>query len=126
METRIVYAIVVHLGGLKDQSVIVWPNILPEKPCARLLDSRKSWMTAGRDDCVMLTEDQEHWQRRYILTIELYRVNPAEHIGEIVESAQAWIDADPTANKSVRKSRAKISTPLSTDNLPRPDSGKSK
>ena len=94
MDNRTVYAIVIHLAGLKDQSVILWPDLTPEKPCARLLDSRKSWMTAGRDDIVMLTYDHEHWERKYILQIELYRVNPAEHIGDIVESAQVWIEAE--------------------------------
>jgi hypothetical protein len=92
-QKRIVYAIMIHLGGMKDQSVIVWPDRLPEKPCARLLDSRKSWMTAGRDDIVMLTEDLEHWHRKFITRFELFRVSPAEHIGEIVESSHVWIEA---------------------------------
>lgn len=54
-------------------------------------------MTAGRDDIVMLTEDQQSWQKRFISQIELYRVSPAEMNGEIVESAQAWIEAGGNA-----------------------------
>ena len=50
-------------------------------------------MTASRDDIVMLTVDQQNWQKRFIAQVELYRVFPAEHNGETVESAQAWIDA---------------------------------
>jgi hypothetical protein len=50
-------------------------------------------MTAGRNDIVMLTADQQNWQKRHIARIELYRVSPAERNGEIVESAEAWIDA---------------------------------
>ncbi len=50
-------------------------------------------MTAGRDDIVMLTVDQQHWQKMFITQIELYRASPADHNGEIVESVQAWIDA---------------------------------
>ena len=50
-------------------------------------------MTATRDDIVMLTTDQQSWQKKFITQIELYRVFPAEPNSEIVESAQAWIDA---------------------------------
>jgi hypothetical protein len=60
---------------------------------AELLNRRKNWMTASRDDIVMLTVDQQNWQKRFIAQVELYRVFPAEHNGETVESAQAWIDA---------------------------------
>jgi hypothetical protein len=93
MSGRQVHAIRIHFGGLSDQSIIIWPNKATEKPCARLLDSRKNWMTAGRNDIVMLTADQQNWQKRHIARIELYRVSPAERNGEIVESAEAWIDA---------------------------------
>ena len=54
-------------------------------------------MTAGRDDIVMLTTDQQHWQKMFVTQIELYRASPAEHNGEIVETAQAWIDGEGTA-----------------------------
>lgn len=94
MTGRAVHAVRIHLGGLADQSIIIWLNKATEKPCARLLDSRKNWMTATRDDIVMLTADQQNWQKRFIGQIELYRVFPAEQNGEIVESAQTWIDAD--------------------------------
>lgn len=57
MSGRIVHAIRIHFGGLSDQSIIIWPNRLPDVPCARLLNSQKNWMTAGRDDIVMLTTD---------------------------------------------------------------------
>jgi hypothetical protein len=90
---RAVHAIRVHLGGLADQSIIIWLNRATEKPCARLLDSRKNWMTATRDDIVMLTSDQQSWQKKFITRIELYRVFPTAHNSEIVESAQAWTDA---------------------------------
>lgn len=96
MNERAVHAIRVHLGGLADQSIIIWLNRATEKPCARLLDSRKNWMTATRDDIVMLTTDQQDWQKKFIARIELYRVFPAEHNSEIVESAQVWIDAGGT------------------------------
>ena len=92
MNGRTVHAIRVHLGGLADQSIIIWVDRATEKPCARLLNSRKTWMTATRDDVVMLTSDQQNWQKKFITRIELYRVFPAEHISEIVESAQLWID----------------------------------
>ena len=97
MTGRIVHAIRIHFGGLSDQSIIIWPNRLPELPCARLLNSRKNWLTAGRDDIVMLTTDQQHWQKMFITQIELYRASPAEHNGEIVETAQAWTDGEGTA-----------------------------
>ena len=97
MSGRIVHAIRIHFGGLSDQSIIIWPNRLPDVPCARLLNSRKNWMTAGRDDIVMLTTDQQHWRKMFVTQIELYRASPAEHNGEIVESAQAWIDGERTA-----------------------------
>ena len=93
MNGRTVHAIRVHLGGLADQSIIIWLDRATEKPCARLLDSRKNWKTATRDDIVMLTTDQQSWQKKFITRIELYRVFPAEHNSEIVEYAQAWIDA---------------------------------
>ncbi len=96
MTGRVVHAIRVHFGGLSDQSIIIWPHKLPEVPCARLLDSRKNWMTAGRNDIVMLTTDQLHWQKMFITQIELYRASPSEHNGETVESAQAWIDGKGT------------------------------
>jgi hypothetical protein len=65
--------------------------------CLPLLDSRKSWMTVGRDDILMLTADQKSWQKKSITQIELYRVFPTEQNGEIVETAQAWIDGEGTA-----------------------------
>ncbi len=97
MTGRIVHAIRIHFGGLSDQSIIIWPKRLPDVPCARLLNSRKNWMTAGRDDIVMLTVDQQHWQKMFITQIELYRASPADHNGKTVESAQAWIDGEGTA-----------------------------
>ena len=54
-------------------------------------------MTAGRDDIVMLTTDQQHWQKMFITQIELYRASPAEYNGQIVETAQAWTDGERTA-----------------------------
>lgn len=93
MNGRTVHAIRVHLGGLADQSIIIWLSRTTGKPCAQLLDSRKNWLTATRDNVVMLTSDQQSWQKRFIASIELYRVFPTEHNTEVAESAQAWIDA---------------------------------
>lgn len=91
-QPRKVHAIRVHFGGLADQSIIIWLKRATEKPCARLLDSRKTWMTATRDDIVMLTADQHIWQKKFITQIELYRVFPAERNGEVVESAWQWLN----------------------------------
>lgn len=46
MSGRQVHAIRIHFGGLSDQSIIIWPNKATEKPCARLLDSRKKGSSA--------------------------------------------------------------------------------
>lgn len=51
-------------------------------------------MTAGRDDIVMLTVNQQHWQKMLVTQIELYLASPAEHNGEIAEAAQ---DGEGTA-----------------------------
>jgi hypothetical protein len=69
---------------LINQSIIIWLDRATEKPCARLLDSRKNWVTAARDDIVMLTTDQQSWQKKFITRIELYRVFPASDNGKIV------------------------------------------
>lgn len=50
-------------------------------------------MTASKGDFVMTTADQEKWKKDVIASVALYRASPAVHNGEIVESAQAWIDA---------------------------------
>ena len=54
-------------------------------------------MTVDPDDIVMLTVNQQHLQKMFATQIELYRASPAEHNGEIVETAQAWTGGEGTA-----------------------------
>lgn len=71
--------------------MIIWPGNITEKTCVRLINSRRTWMTARRGDAALMTHEGET-ERQYIDSVELYRVFPAEHNGETVESAWAWLD----------------------------------
>ena len=48
MTTRTVLAIQFDLQSMRDRCVIIWPNHITEKTCARLINSRRIWMTARR------------------------------------------------------------------------------
>lgn len=70
---RTVHAIQIRLQGMTDRSVIVWPKHITDTTSARMINSRRTWITARRGDAVLLTRDGST-ERQF------------------VESAWAWLD----------------------------------
>lgn len=89
---RQVILIDVQLDAKHDTHVIVNPHE-PDLPhhCCRLLSSRKSWLTATAGDVAMLRQGND-WIRHRIVQITLHRVFPTSCNGDVVESAQSWLD----------------------------------
>ena len=74
-----------------DRSVIIWLKDT-HKLCVRLMNPRRTWTTARAGDAVMMTHNGTQ-SREHIESVELYRVFPADHNGQMVESAWVWIDS---------------------------------
>ena len=92
MTTRKIHAIQISLRALEWLGVIVWP-FQPEdgKRCCRLINSKKSWLTARAGFAVVLRlENSTEWQRYFIDSVTLYRVDRVEFNGLEVETAQGW------------------------------------
>jgi hypothetical protein len=62
--------------------------------CLKLINSRKTWLTATVGDAVLLRADlkSDSWERHFIDSITLYRVYPADENDKCVSTAQAWLD----------------------------------
>ena len=91
METRTVHSIRIQLHCTTDRSVIIWLKNTG-KLCVHLMNSRRTWTTARAGDAVILNVGGVK-SREHIESVELYRVFPAEHNGQLVESAWTWIDS---------------------------------
>ena len=91
MENRTVHAIKIQLKSEAERSVIVWLKDT-SKLCVRLMNPRRTWTTARAGDAVMMTHNETK-SREHIESVELYRVFPAEHNGQVVECAWTWIDS---------------------------------
>ena len=90
MDTRTIHAIRIKLHTVDDRYVIVWPKDT-SKLCVRLMNPRRTWMTARAGDAVILTSGGVK-SREHIEAVELYRVFPATQNGQAVESARSWIE----------------------------------
>lgn len=64
-----------------------------EEGCLRLINSRKTWLTARVGDAVLLT-DKGKSDRYFIESIKLYGVYPSSESGRVVTSGQAWLDGE--------------------------------
>ena len=91
VEDRTVHAIRIQLHCMADRSVIIWLKDTG-KLCVQLMNPRRTWTTARAGDAVMLTHNGTK-NREHIESVELYRVFPAEHNGQLVECAWTWIDS---------------------------------
>ena len=91
VENRTVHAIRIQLHCTTDRSVIIWLKDT-HKLCVRLMNPRRTWTTARAGDAVMMTHNGTQ-SREHIESVELYRVFPADHNGQMVESAWVWIDS---------------------------------
>ena len=94
METRRIHAIQIRLRALEWLGVIIWPD-QPDngKRCCRLINSKKTWLTARAGDAVVVRQEKsDEWKRFYIDSITLYRVDPVECNGLEVETGHGWLD----------------------------------
>lgn len=95
-EERVVHAIQVAFQT-DDGSylgIVTWPGIPDtDKTCARIVDSKKTWLTirAGNAVNVRRSETKE-WKTYRIKSITLWRVDPAKYNGLFVPCAQDWLD----------------------------------
>lgn len=60
--------------------------------CARLINSKRTWLTARAGDAVLLTRENSR-ERYYIESVELYRVSPAAENGKTVATAGEWLES---------------------------------
>ncbi len=96
MPSRTIHAIQIKLRALEYLSVIVWPfEPDNDRKCCRLINSKRTWLTAQADDAVLVKREGSAELKRYFIeSISLFRVDPVEFNGTIVETAQAWLDGD--------------------------------
>lgn len=92
MPSRELYAIQFNLRSPESLFVIIWPGENRDV-CLKLINSKRTWLTARAGDAVLLRRDKStEWDRQFIESVQLFRVNPAECNGAIVETAQGWLD----------------------------------
>ena len=96
MPSRTIHAIQIKLRALEYLSVIVWPfEPDNDRKCCRLINSKRTWLTAQAGDAVLVKlEGSAEMTRYFIESISLFRVDPVEFNGTIVETAQAWLDGN--------------------------------
>jgi hypothetical protein len=94
MSSRAIHAIQIKLRALEHLSVIVWPFETDNgRKCCRLINSKRTWLTAQAGDAVLVKrEGSAELTRYFIESISLFRVDPVEFNGTVVETAQAWLD----------------------------------
>ena len=83
--TRKIHALEFELRSDDYVAVIIWPEKPSEK--VRLINSRKTWLTAKSGDAVLV-----QGERFFIKEVRLYRVDPAGANGQTVESGEAWLE----------------------------------
>ncbi|MEK6261076.1 MAG: hypothetical protein AABP62_20960 [Planctomycetota bacterium] len=94
MTAKTIHSLYVTLREATPHLAVVTPIDKPMgEGCCRLINSRKTWLTASAGDAVPLT-DKEKTERCYIESIKLYRVYPISENGRVVESGQAWLDGE--------------------------------
>ncbi|MEI8020728.1 MAG: hypothetical protein WCH39_21170 [Schlesneria sp.] len=95
MPSRTIHAIQIKLKAPEYLSVIVWPfEPDNDRKCCRLINSKRTWLSAQAGDAVLVQrESLAELTRYFIESISLFRVDPVEFNGTIVETAQAWLDA---------------------------------
>ena len=92
VEKLTVHAIRVMLRFDPICYVIVWPADNKDG-CCRLINSKRTWLTAQAGDAVLLkSQKSAEFERHFIKSIALYLVHPVEYNESIVETAQAWLD----------------------------------
>ncbi len=94
MPSRSIHAIQIKLRALGHLSVIVWPfEPDNDRKCCRLINSKRTWLTARAGDAVLVKRDGSAELTRYFIeSISLFRVDPVEFNGTIVETAQEWLN----------------------------------
>jgi hypothetical protein len=96
-ERRILHALKIEVGpappGQCYLSFICWPGIPDtDKTCARLVDSKRTWMTAKVGNAVNIRHENGEWHTYRIKEITLYRCFPTDHNDRYVPCAQDWLD----------------------------------
>lgn len=94
-EPRQVHALKFNLAADGSHYFICWPAV-PDKPehCARLINSKLTWMTARPGAAVNVRQTGTNdWRILRIQSVELFRVFPVVCNGQAVVSGQAWLDA---------------------------------
>ena len=109
MSPRIVYAIQIKLRAPYFLSVIAWPfEPDDDRKCCRLINSKKTWLTARAGDAVLLKSEGSTESNRYFIEfVSLFRVSPVEFNGAIVETVRTWLDGNPPRNDEPLKSPTK-------------------
>ena len=92
---RTIYALEFELQSDDYVGVIIWLEKPSEK--VRLINSRKTWLTAKFGDAVLVQGEQF-----LIKEVRLYRVHPTDANGQTVESGQAWINSEEKVTSETR------------------------
>ncbi len=66
----------------------------PDRPehIARLIDSKRTWLTARPGNAVNLRQKDGTWKIYRIQAVQLYRVHPVSYNDSFVDCAQDWLD----------------------------------
>ena len=96
MTSRNIHAIQIKLRAFEYLCEIVWPfEPVNDRACCRLINSKRTWLTARAGDAVLLKRDGSTELKRYFIeSISLFRVDPVDFNGTIVETAQEWLEGD--------------------------------
>ena len=95
MTERKIHALQIRLRAPEWLGVIIWPDRPDDgKRCCRLINSKRTWLTARAGDAVVVRKEKsDEWKRYFIDSITLYRVDPVEFNGLEVETAQEWLSS---------------------------------
>ena len=87
---RKLYSLMVWLDPSKRLGAVV---NLPDNSggCVRLINSRRTWLTAKAGDAVLLTRDEQS-ERHFIASIEVFRADPASEVGRVITTAEDWLN----------------------------------
>lgn len=83
-QSRLLRALLFELQADQLRALIVWPSDPPK--VTKLLDRRKTWLTAQAGDVVVFCGEPET-----IKVVSLYRVHPVDQCDRYVTSGAAWL-----------------------------------
>lgn len=100
-ETRTLSCLQFELDTPAYSAFVCWPfREESERSCAKLLDSRITWLTARAGDTVMMRHgESQEWTKERIKVVSLFRVHPVRYNDLVVTCGADWLEGVPAMHK---------------------------